>query len=284
MRRRAVWIVLGLWFAAHAALNLIFPIAATGDSLLSANRLVTVGMVGAGFAPTVLLAIAAVIAPVPAFVRVPGTIVLTTLLAYTIAFGNLRVDPSTIAYVLIYPLLYTAYLLPAFVAARLRRWRVVPTLSGGRLIHGQFSLYGLLVAVTVVALTLAIGRWIAMLGQWPATWADWGRFVMQMNVDLVPLTVGCLPVLACTAFVLSPGSRGRLALACSGSLAAGLAVSVLSRLALSRVFPIPVYFEYFVLFACHALGLYGSAVVSLLVVRWCGFRLVRDAARPGSDV
>jgi hypothetical protein len=229
-------------------------------------------LMGASVAPAALLAIAAVIAPVRVTVRVPATIVLTVLLAYAMALGVFRNAPDAIDQSAILPFLYFVFLVPTVIVARLRRWRVVRDSPPSSAPREQYSLLGLFTVITTAGLTLAAGRWVLFVGEWPDAPAEWSGLALRTGVASLIVGAGCLPALACTAFLLTPGRRWRLFAAwCLGAVV-GL---TLLYVAMERMEPGSGTLENFAVLASVFAGAHTSVFLSLLVVRFCGFRLLR---------
>jgi hypothetical protein len=166
---------------------------------------------------------------------------------------------------------FLASSMPAFAVKWSRRWTIVPEAPKGQLPQRQYSVAGIMLATACVATVIGLGRWVLPLGRWQGSADPWANLLLSVIVGGV-IAWSCLPILPLTALVLGVGRRLYLLVATPaivGIVYFGLYVVMHQVNALRGI-------QYF---SALISGAYVSAFAYLLVIRACGFRLVRRAKR-----
>ncbi len=165
---------------------------------------------------------------------------------------------------------YFWLLLPAIAIKRSRRWTIVPQTPGGPLSGRQYSVAGIMLATACVAIVFGVGRWVLPLARWPSGTDLWG--VLSIRTMLLGGAIAWtgLPLVPLTALVLGAGDASFRwsQLVTMAVVAVGLHF-ILLRSAGTRAMPV---------YIAMMTGAYLSGVIWLLVIRACGFRLVRGTA------
>jgi len=249
-RRRILWLVL-----AHVAIGLTGAVVATFAP--SPRTLPGAVLVGIVFGQTSLVGIWGSLGTVPWWTRLIGVVVGVGCLGTLLGAGISELNFETFFIVVTSTLFVT---LPLLVA---RFFRVVIQLSssdvaaGGRI---QFSIRDLMILTFVVACLVTIGKWMQPHLPYGAMFFHLLLFAVTFGV------VGVMPVW----FVLASNRPvlfgvGLVAVAAGGGYVLGRWNDDTGIWMTAT--------------AAEAI----TVVVSLLVVRYCGYRLVRLPSRPGSN-
>jgi len=229
---------------------------------------------GAGIvlAQPMLLAIGAVFGPGRWLVRFPCGLATIAILALLVNLGGTSLGVSSnLAVVGAFFVVPFLFLQPPLFALRWwRRWRIAlhdkaPAAGARRM---QFSLRWLLAVATGVCVVLAVARWTYVPGSWPSRAPDWWSLVE--DVCLVALVIGGLSLAALPLVGAAMGTvrrGGSLGLAAIGLVAAAGFLYWLMDPA-DRDTPW--------LITCSLPAGWVWILLNLLVLRWCGFRLVRE--------
>ena len=140
----------------------------------------------------------------------------------------------------------------------------------------------LLSIITLVCLLAAAGRWALAPITWPATTADWQAELGSTATFGVVAALAFLVIVPGIAWALGVQQRGR---ACAITLVGMLSMTVVLtyiEAASSRPADLPTIVT---INSSLAVGGYGSILLALFVLRWCGYRLTRApvSARPKAD-
>ncbi len=283
MSRYVVWTLLSLLVAAHVSVDMLLnPIGASVDMRTVEWPLIAgFAIIGAMLSQPALLAVVAVLWPAQWAMRLLASLGLLVLMLYAMLLGGVSISADDLSAVFGPGLLFVIFALVLWAMSRLRGWRMVVWTSGAARSAGrQFSVRALLVVIAIAGVLFALGRLIM-----PATVRldaaiDWSKrlidgvgFALIFAAPLLSLMLPALPL------ALAIGSRWRCLLA-----------TVLAAVAM----PLGVLFVTVVLMGekldavtvlsvcCPAVGAYGSIILSLFVLRWCGFRLLRGPKALGS--
>jgi hypothetical protein len=199
---------------------------------------------------------------------------LVGLLAHFINFAMTRgTVRGEVAVPFLYCVTYCLLLVPIAATRWMGRWRIGLWPPQGEVSpHRQFRLRSLLFAVTAVAVFLAVGRATAMPMRWPPDSRGWEQLVAEGAV-ISGILAGCqLVMLPIVGAVLAARQRTRFLVAwllITGPTAALFAlVTGISR---SRDIRFLV---------AIVLGATCSIIINSAILRWCGFRLLRES-KPG---
>ncbi|MGD9724612.1 MAG: hypothetical protein AB7O59_25055 [Pirellulales bacterium] len=271
MTRTRVFIVLALVVAAHAANDLISnPI---GNSVRPSDGFVWLGLnlarIGVIMSQPLLLALFAVLWPAPRPLRQTVSLALLVLFLFSALHaeaGPVRIDLSTALFL---AALYVVVLVICQGIVSWRRWRIAtpwpPTRSLG---DERFTLRGLLVAITLSCLLLALGRGLFSGVEWALR--DWMATLRELAMIMLFYATMLLPAVFLVSLVLGTGPRKRVAswFAISTS-SAGLGMLMLVVYTGSN----EPWWEAALQLGAVMAGAYISVLVTLLVLRSCGFRL-----------
>ncbi|MEX2113938.1 MAG: hypothetical protein WD845_12180 [Pirellulales bacterium] len=148
--------------------------------------------------------------------------------------------------------------------AKARGWRIVAPWALDATSHRQFSVGALLRWTAVVGVLLAIGRWLAPMVNWPSLVDGWSYAPIVAGVA----TLCSLPMLPAIGMVMGNERRS----------------TATNRRVLLVAFTAVAMCSFFFLdFGCLIVGVlllwfvgaYSSFVISLVVLRGCGYRLAR---------
>ena len=282
--RVGIWMALGAVIAAYAAVDTVFnPLGMPADLDHSAALLLIGGLLmGVMIAQPILAAIVTVFWPTSDIVRVATGTTLAVLVVYGMTLGGLHrggVPPST---VLAPAWMYLAFLIPLLALRWLRRWRIASPLTRSADHDHRFSVRMLLSIITLVCVLAAAGRWALAPITWPATTADWLAELGSTATFGVVAALAFAVIVPGIAWVLGVQERGR---ACAATVAGMLSMAVgltCVEAADSRPAELPTIV---MINSSLAVGGYGSILLALFVLRWCGYRLTRArvAARPKAN-
>ena len=208
-RRR--WLsLLALVVAAHASINTLFNPIGTSDSGTFAAVLALTA-IGAIVSQPVQWAMFAVFAPTRWAIRLLVSFTGVVLLACCLIWGvELKLSPAMNTSHTEALLLVLEYGIFAAVLAAwrwLRGWRLVPGRAESGLAGRQFSLMGLLAAMTVLSLVFAVCYWTLPLSHWPDTWDAWKAVGIETTLAALVTSGMTLPMIPAAGFVLGKPFR-----------------------------------------------------------------------------
>ncbi len=274
--RVTIHVALGLLVSAHLATAMLSD--ATGDSrTFRASPIryaIEVAFVGSIMAQPILLAMVAVFWPVPRSMRIIVTIALLMLMLYAWLIGEERRSYAALESTFMPTIAFLVYQVPLRLTRRWRRWRMIPPSSVNPSVRGnQFSMRTLLAVVAVAAVLFALGRVVLPPLMWSSSFGGLTRSVLEAAFGGVVFALFYLPAIPCVPLCLSPRLRIPIvvvALACA-------LIAMMVLFLISAIFdPQGSVPEYATAIVSGVLGALGSISISLLVVRWCGYRLVRE--------
>ncbi len=274
MNRTAVWIVLGLLVAAHVMFAVSFNPTGTSQDLIDTTAKLALALACGGviISQPALAAAVAVLWPAHWVLRLLAGLGLLLVMVFATLLGeaqNSSVEFSS-AVLPVFEFLFLVALL--WPLAWLRGWRMEARGDGDGQPPRQLSVRGLLIVMAIAGSIFAMGRFVlspiffvADLEEELAWAAVTGLLLAGLLLPMVPL----LPLL------LSDGNR-RWPL-----IATVVTVAATFLFVLTAMMGQPLDRDAVMLIACAGLAAYASVTLSLLVVRWCGFRLVRESKGAG---
>ncbi|HEX7449152.1 MAG TPA: hypothetical protein VF306_16480 [Pirellulales bacterium] len=243
---------------------------------------------GASLAPPTLLALWAVLGPQPIAVRLPLTLWLATILYLAIGYGEKRNGGNAADGLLFVTAWLTAFMLiqmPLWLLRAIRRWRVIslthqPELAGtikdawgggAGLPSGQFTLRALLGWTLAAAVSLAALRCLSPASAFDVE--DLPAMVAEAGFIGAMIALPGLPIVALAWLILADGRRvvlrTVLCILTVAGLAIGLGVMWLNAPDIEEACTL----------ACIEAGAFLNGLITLGVVRACGYRLGRQPKR-----
>jgi hypothetical protein len=258
-----------LLVTAHAAFGALF---APFNGPETFPRMVAMGVI---FAQPILLAAWTVFGPPPFVARVPLTIAAFFLMAFCTALtdDNPGLPPG---FMLIMGGFFVTWAVILLILSKLVGWKILNTrqaaTTGAPL--NQFSLKYLLILMTGCAILLSVGRLFATKQSW-TTSGSTRSFVDNVITPIGFISLAMIPAIVVPLLVLSrrPPVRVMVILAFAWAALTWLAVETIYALAgppsKSEIAKAVVYLQ---------MGAAAAGIISALVARYCGFRLIRRVA------
>jgi hypothetical protein len=282
--RPRYWLILGLLIALHTRLNVTlcpFGQAVYGGATLYA---VYYAWMGVYMSQPTLLAVWAVLGHQRLALRLPWSLLLVALVVYSSVLGAISnsgrvatVDMvGTTAFGIF--LLYLLLQAPLWLARSVFRWRVEPTCSGRqgpRLNETQFGITDLLAWTGGLAGVLAVGHYVLPAEGWRGPTTRWAEILAGSAIASSMIAVISIPAIACIWVALANHRARRLGIWVA-MCAAG--VTLIAVVGITLAVGIPFQEATFPLVVVQV-SLCVSTLMSLSIVRCCGFRLVRCPAR-----
>jgi hypothetical protein len=269
--RRSVpkhWIVLGSLVFAHAVIGACFnPMGKTVEESTKVGRYMMLGCI---FSQPILLAIWAAFAPHRFYHRFLWSLFIYTLIFFSVGLGGLRSGPQDLFYLTIMDLtLFIVAILILLLVRRLSRWQLIHSYSEYVLSDyqaNQFGIKHLIILTTITALACGLFRTLIVFSpqlSYPSV-AGVAGVTCEVIVMLLPITI--IPW-----FTLADLKN--------------MSLSIFYAIILLGFIDVAVYFIFqnlepnpdviqIILFV--QLGASISVFVSTLVIRLCGFRMVRE--------
>ena len=274
-------------FAIHAAVGaFLCPIGNSFNPIHGINGIklmLFIGTMGITLGQPSLLAIAAVFAPVRWAVRFTISCALVVLLAYATLWGiannvaNHRVSSGDVIVLLGLALGFLFSQIPLWAVRRFGHWRIVlpHSTTSSQSPSMSVSLRGLMLAVTVACVLAAIGQYTMRLVVW-SEWTSIWPSVPTETIVMASLSMGdSLTIIPLIGMVLAVGGLRWYCLASLAAVMVAEAILLTSLLYFGRE---RLTTELVSVTTSLLAGAYFSGFISLLVVRACGFRLVREPA------
>jgi hypothetical protein len=239
------------------------------------QSLVSTAAAGAVLSLPVVLVTAGVVAPGRIGTRFVVSSSLAVLSGYAIIVGSRRSEGAgSSGFAATVVATYLVFLLPVIVIKRLRRWMIVPAAPKGTLRQRQYGVPGLMLATACAATVAGLGRWVLPLASWPGTDGPWGSLAMEMSILSCTIAWTCLPVIPFTPLMLGVERRANLLVVSLAvvAVAFGGLYFILMQVNDTR------HIHAYIMLLC---GAYISTLLYLLVIRACGFRLVRAGQANG---
>jgi hypothetical protein len=280
MKRSAAGVALFALVTGHLAFDAYFrtfaPIPREATSFVENG--VLGAWLGVVFGQPVLIAIVAVFWPARTAARVLAALVLLAMMSYANVIGEYRLYARPIGNqsVVMGLGLFLGSLVPLTIARRARGWRIErPSTVDRKGRADQFNLQSIFVLVTAACVLLAAGRLVMPLVQ-----LSLGRLIESL-IFVQPLlalvAAGCtLPLLPAVGTVLSSRRPDEI-------LRRSLPIATAVVVATSAIFGLTLGAEGVVMVLAILASGYGSIILSLYVLRWCGFRLVRGQEQEGGS-
>jgi len=269
-------------FAIHLLVDVLFcPIGTSSTDVGQLSLVFAVGTMGITFGQPGLLSACAVFAPARWTVRLFVSWALAVLLIYATLWGvsrnfqHHRIDIASAQGLLGLTLGMLFSQVPMWAMFRIRRWRVLLPQTPESMAAGdiRYSMRGMMAAVTGLCVLAAMGQACSRFVAWPASPYDWSSGVSEVFVIALLSSGLSVPVIPLIGLVLAPSRRNLAFTVVTVAIIEAVMLGIETRSSGNRLTTNDV-----VTTTSFLSGLYLSAVFSLLVVRACGFRLVRRSA------
>jgi len=267
-------------FAMHLAVDaFLWPICIPPGPIQGLELMLFFGTMGITLVQPSLMAIAAVFAPARWTVRFTVSSALVVLLGYAtlwgVAYNYHRIQSYEAIVLFGWSLGFLLFQIPLWVFRWFGRWRIVlpHSVMPAQAPRMGVSLRGMMLAVTVACVLAAIGRYSMRPVVWSEATNNWLGVATETMAVATLSTSGCLTIIPFIGMVLAVSDRRWYRLA---SFVGGMTAEAIWLAAVSynnRSVPTT---EDILASTSLLAGGYFSALISLLVVRACGFRLVRE--------